>query len=406
MPVSLSHRLTLAALTCAGASLALLPAAAPPSAASPAAAATRSHVRQVAVCRSVHRARAHCFAIRVDHVTRGRVRHAAAPVGLTPADLQSAYQLPSSSAGAGATVAIVDAYDDPHAESDLAVYRQQFGLPACTTANHCFRKVDQTGGQALPDPDPGWSGEISLDLDMVSAVCPRCHILLVEADSAAQANLGAAVDTAVRLGADAVSNSYGGPDASDASYGRYYHHPGVAITASAGDSGYGVSYPASSKWVTAVGGTSLRPSTRAGRGWTESVWSGTGSGCSDRNTAPWQPAATTGCDGRAVADVAAIADPATGVAVYDSETDEGASGWVTFGGTSAGAPIIASVYALAGNTAGVTDGSYVWTHHPSGAFNDVRSGSNGDCPTSRWCTAHSGWDGPTGWGTPHGVAGF
>src|SRR5579875_2103235 len=116
-------------------------------------------------------------------------------------------------------------------------------------------------------------------------------------------------------------------------------------------------YPASSKWVTAVGGTSLQRSGQARRGWSETVWNGTGSGCSAQNTAPWQSATLTGCDGRAVTDVAAVADPATGVAVYDSESDGGANGWLTFGGTSAAAPIIAAVYALAGNTADVDDGS-------------------------------------------------
>jgi subtilase family serine protease len=364
--------------------------------------ARAASTRTTAVCKRAPHGRVACFAIRLDRLGRGRVRHADAPLGLTPADLADAYSLPAAPAGAGATVAVVDAYDDPAAEADLAVYRAEFGLPPCASGDGCFRKVGQSGTSRLPVADPGWGEEISLDLDMVSAVCPACRLLLVEASSSAQANLGAAVDTAVRLGADAVSNSYGGPDASDTTYGRYYHHPGVAITASAGDSGYGVSFPASSRWVTAVGGTSLRRSARSRRGWTESVWSGTGSGCSDHNTTTWQSASMTGCAGRAVADIAAVADPATGVAVYDSFADEGVSGWLTFGGTSASAPIVAAGFALAGNTAEVTDGSFVWTHHVGGVH-DVRSGSNGDCPTSRWCTAHSGWDGPTGWGTPDGV---
>ena len=303
------------------------------------------------------------------------------------------------------TVAIVDAYDDPTAASDLSVYRREFGLPPCTASSGCFQQVDQHGGSSLPEADPGWAEEISLDLDMVSATCPQCRILLVEADSPSFANLGEAEDTAVALGADAVSNSFGGPDASDRYYGRYFHHPGVAITASAGDSGYGVSYPASSKWVTAVGGTTLRPSSRARRGWSERVWSGTGSGCSDVNTATWQDASLTECDGRAMADVAAVADPATGVAVYDSTPYQEASGWLTFGGTSASSPIIAAVFALAGNTADVVDGSWLWEHH-RGGVHDVRSGSNGSCSPTRWCTAHSGWDGPTGWGTPSGVDAF
>jgi subtilase family serine protease len=371
----------------------------------PATASRAASSREVAVCKRAPHGRVGCFAIRLDRLSGGRVRHASAPIGYGPSDLRSAYALPAAPAGAGATVAIVDAYDDPNAEADLATYRAEFGLPACTSRSGCFRKVDQSGGRSYPTADPGWSQEISLDLDMVSAVCPACRLLLVEATSSSQANLGAAVDTAVRLGADAVSNSYGGPDASDSSYGRYYHHPGVAITASTGDSGYGVSYPASSQWVTAVGGTSLHRSTRAKRGWSEGVWDGAGSGCSTLKSASWQPADTTGCSGRAVADVAAVADPATGVAVFDSYVDSGTSGWLTFGGTSAASPIVAAVFALAGNTADVADGSYVWQHH-RGGVNDVTYGSNGSCSTTRWCEAHYGWDGPTGWGTPKGVSAF
>ncbi len=363
----------------------------------------QSVVKDRSVCKHAHRARSRCLAIRVDHIRRGRVRHESTPIGYGPADLQAAYSLPSATAGAGETVAVVDAYDDPDAAHDISVYRAQYGLPPCTTAGGCFRKVDQTGGHSYPDPDGGWAQEISLDLDMVSATCPRCHVLLVEADTASMANLGAAVDTAVRLGADAVSNSYGGPDASDRSYGRYYHHPGVAITASAGDSGYGVEYPAASKWVTAVGGTTLTRSSAA-RGFIETAWSDTGSGCSTMNTTTWQALSITGCGRRAVADVSAVADPATGVAVYDSYAFESTSGWLTFGGTSAAAPIIAAVYALAGNTADVEDGSYLWVHHAG--LRDVISGSNGDCTTTQWCTARRGWDGPTGWGTPDGIGAF
>jgi subtilase family serine protease len=369
----------------------------------PPTAAAASTTHQVQVCKRAPHARVACFAIRLDRYSSGRVRHASAPVGYRPEDLQAAYSLPSDDEGDGMTVAIVDAYDDPAAEQDLATYRAEFDLPACTTTNRCFRKVDQNGGHEYPTADDGWAQEISLDLDMVSAICPNCRILLVEAGSSAQSNLGLAVNTAVRLGADAVSNSYGGPDASDSSYGRYYHHPGVAVTASAGDSGYGVSYPASSKWVTAVGGTTLRRSSRARRGWTEGGWDSTGSGCSTRNTTTWQSSSTTEWEGRAVADIAAVADPATGVAVYDSTAYEGTDGWLTFGGTSASAPIIAAGFALAGNTADVADGSYVWAHH-SGGVNDVLSGSNGSCETARWCTAGYGWDGPTGWGTPKGIA--
>jgi subtilase family serine protease len=368
-----------------------------------AAAAGRTVKKDAVVCKHVHNVRARCLAIRLDRVRHGRVRHASSPVGYEPRDLQAAYSLPSATKGNNETVAVVDGYDDPNAERDLAVYRSQFHLPTCTTANGCFRKVDQTGGHDYPESDAGWGQEISLDLDMVSAVCPNCHVLLVEATTPSMANLGAAEDTAVRLGADAVSNSYGGPEATDRNYGRYYHHRGVAITASAGDSGYGVSYPASSKWVTAVGGTTLRRSSSS-RGFSETAWTDTGSGCSDRNTTTWQPEPTTGCPGRAVSDVAAVADPATGVAVYDSYAFEATSGWLEFGGTSASAPIIAGVYALSGNTDQVDDASGLWSHHSG--LHDISSGSNGSCATDRWCEARRGWDGPTGWGTPDGTADF
>jgi subtilase family serine protease len=326
----------------------------------------------------------------------------AVPSGLSPASLRSAYNL-TASGSASQTIAIVDAYDDPTAEADLAVYRSQFGLPACTTANGCFRKVDQNGGTSYPRKDTGWALEISLDLDMASAICPNCHILLVEGKSSSFANLGAAENRAVALGATVVSNSWGGSDAADSSYGAYFNHPGVAITVSSGDSGYGVEYPASSHYVTAVGGTTLT-SGGGSRGWTETAWSGAGSGCSTLNTALSGAAgAGTGCAKRAVADVAAVADPNTGVAVYDTTAYQGRSGWFVVGGTSAAAPIIAGVYALAGNASSI-DNNFPYAHASS--FFDVTSGSNGSCPTSQWCTAGTGWDGPTGLGTPNGTGGF
>jgi subtilase family serine protease len=317
--------------------------------------------------------------------------------GLTPANLLSAYKL--GSGGAGKTVAIVDAQDDPNAEKDLATYRSNFGLPACTTANGCFKKVNQTGGTSYPTGDTGWSEEISLDLDMVSAVCPSCHILLVEATSASYANLGTAVNEAVKLGATAVSNSYGGGESSaETSYDSYYNHPGVAITVSSGDSGYGVEYPAASRYVTAVGGTHLTASSTT-RGWTETAWSGAGSGCSAYEPKPsWQH--DSSCSRRTVADVSAVADPATGVAVYDSY---GESGWLVFGGTSVASPIVASVYALSGNVSGVP-ASLAYSNTSS--LFDVTSGSNGSCGGTYLCTAKAGYDGPTGLGTPNGTGAF
>ncbi|MFD7164468.1 S53 family peptidase [Streptomyces violascens] len=379
--------------------------AAAPTAAAQQANDPASDVKQV--CATAKAGQMHCLALERTDVKQHRgITADAAPSGLGPADLQKAYNLPASG-GSGQTVAIVDAQDDPNAESDLAAYRSQYGLPACTTANGCFKKVDQDGGSNYPTADAGWAGEISLDVDMVSAACPQCHILLVEAKSANMDDLGAAVNRAVTLGAKFVSNSYGGgEDASDTTAdSKYFNHPGVAITVSSGDSGYGVEYPAASQYVTAVGGTSLKKDSST-RGWSESVWgsgsggNGAGSGCSAYDPKPsWQK--DTACAKRAVADVAAVADPATGLAVYDTYQ---ASGWNVYGGTSASSPIIASVYALAGAPgASSTPSSFPYAH--TGSLNDVTSGANGSC-SNYLCKAGTGYDGPTGLGTPNGTAAF
>jgi subtilase family serine protease len=324
------------------------------------------------------------------------------PAGYGPADLQKAYNLPAATSAN--TVAIVDAYDDPNAAADLAAYRTTYGLPTCTVSSGCFTKVDQTGSTThLPRANGGWAQEISLDLDMVSAGCPTCTILLVEARSASFADLAAAVQyAAAQPGVVAISNSYGGSDSS--AYAESYNHPGIAVTASTGDSGYGPQSPATLPGVIAVGGTSLKPDSTTSRRWSETAWSGAGSGCSAYNARPgYQDATATGCDMKAAADVSAVADPSTGVAVYDSYAYQGYKGWMVFGGTSVASPVIASVYALAGNAASVTYGSYPYAH--TGSLNDVVSGSNGSCG-NRLCNAGTGWDGPTGLGTPNGTGAF
>ena len=324
-----------------------------------------------------------------------------------PPDFQAAYDLPSSSAGSGQTVAIVDAYNNPNAASDLAYYRSYYGLPAANL------QVVNEYGQTSPLPadagSTGWASEESLDLDMVSAICPNCKILLVETDDNYFNNLGAGVDTAVSMGAGYVSNSYAAAEyLGETSDDTYYDHPGVAVTVSAGDGGYGVEYPAASQYVTAVGGTSLSPASTA-RGWTETVWGspgggeGTGSGCSAYESKPaWQ---SDRCANRTVADVAADADPDTGAYVYDTY-DQG--GWAIFGGTSESSPIIASVYALA---AGVAPGELPSSHLYADAnratdLNDVTSGSNGSCSPAYLCHGEPGYNGPTGLGTPNGVGAF
>ncbi|MER6066080.1 putative Ig domain-containing protein [Streptomyces sp. NPDC001792] len=360
------------------------------------------------LCAKAEPGYASCFAQRRTDIKQHLAAAlAAAPSGLSPANLHSAYNLPTTG-GSGMTVAIVDAYNDPNAESDLATYRAQYGLSSCTKANGCFRQVSQTGSTtSLPANDSGWAGEEALDLDMVSAICPNCSIILVEANSANDTDLGIAENEAVSLGAKFVSNSWGGSEASSQTTEdtQYFKHPGVAITVSSGDSAYGAEYPATSQYVTAVGGTALTTSSNS-RGWTESVWhtnstEGTGSGCSAYDPKPsWQT--DTGCAKRMEADVSAVADPATGVAVYDTY---GGSGWGVVGGTSASAPIIAGVYALAG-TPGASDYPAKYPYSHTSNLYDVTSGSNGSCSTSYFCTARTGYDGPTGWGTPNGTTAF
>ena len=339
--------------------------------------------------------------------------------GYSPSDLTSAYALPPSPAGTGQTVAVVDAYGDPNAASDLATYRSTFKLPPCTTMNGCFTKVDQRGGTNYPTASSqGWIGETSLDLDMVSATCPACHILLVEADDDGNnvQNLLAADNEAVALGATEVSNSWGIPEFLRETFDDAgLNHPGVPIIFSAGDVGYGADYPAASPNVTAVGGTTLTPATNP-RGWSETVWAntptagyGTGGGCSVYEAIPAWQQASLGCATRLDNDVSAVADPDTGVSVYDS-TQDGLlpPGWSIAGGTSASAPIVAATDALSPASARTAGPSGLYS--ASDNFFDVTSGSNClyggcTCPVSYECNAGSGYDGPTGWGTPDGPFG-
>ena len=364
----------------------------------PAASAAPAKLHPAHVCKAVvAKGEATCHALKMVN-DKGVAPAALAPPasGLDPKELRDAYKLTGLS-GTGL-------------ERDLNVYRSQFEMSACTQANGCLRIIDQNGGTALPRMDIGWAQEQALDVDAVSAACPDCRILVVQAKTPSFTNLGIAVNTAAKQpGVVAISNSYGGSDAPDSTYGAPYNHPGIAVTASTGDSGYqGGSFPASSSYVTAVGGTSLVADSGTTRGWSETVWSGAGSGCSSYNVAlaaagPFN----TGCPRRAMADVSAAADPSKGgLAVYYPVTKT-SSTWGQFGGTSESAPIIAAVYALAGHT-GPGVGGYANATpyaHPGSLF-DVTSGSNGTCPTTQWCKAGAGWDGPTGLGTPKGTGAF
>lgn len=324
------------------------------------------------------------------------------PTGYGPAQFLGAYNL-SGSATKPTTIAIVDAYDNPNAKRDLDKYNSTFGLPffpncTGTVTTSCFQKVDQNGGTTYPSINSGWALESSLDVQIPHAICQNCKVLLVEANSSSYANLMTAVDTAKRLGANVISNSYGSSEFSgETFYDSHFNIPGVAITFSSGDSGYGVEYPAASKYVTAVGGTTLN---LLGNTYlSETVWNGSGSGCSSFESKPgWQT--DPGCANRTVADISADADPNTGAAVYDSTRYQGKSGWFKVGGTSLASPLIAGVYALSGNFGA---GSMYTT--ASTNLHDIIIGSNGSCG-SYLCNASTGYDGPTGMGTPFGTVGF
>ena len=325
--------------------------------------------------------------------------------GYVPSDLQSAYNLPSSTAGTGQTVAVIELLDDPNVEADLFLYRNTFGLPVCSTLNGCFTRVNQRGQtHSYPPPNTDSGIETSVDLDMVSAACPNCNILLVEGDSNTWKSLGASVDEAVTFGAHIVSVSYGGH--SKNANPVDYDHPGVVILAAGGDDGYLAHHdqePADFPTVVAVGGTSLTRGGTSGRGWSEVVWPGTGSGCSTFAKPAWQK--DPGCQTRTANDIAAVADPATGVAVYDSYEE---SGWMQIGGTSVSTPINAAVFALAGNASQLNAAQSLYKKANQRYLYDITSGSNGGCPRKYQylCNGTIGYDGPTGWGTPNGAGAY
>ena len=366
--------------------------------------AANGHANYRAVCPAASLGAAHCDSLVVTDANGNPTASTTPPPGAYgPTQFHTGYGLPTT-APSTQTIAIVDAYNDPNIENDLAVYDTQYGLPSCTTANGCFRKVDQNGGINYPRTNAGWSLEIALDVETAHQICQNCKILLVEASSNSLANLGAAVNRAAILGANVISNSYGGGEYSSetSDQSTYFNHPGVAITASSGDGGYGVEFPAASQYVTAVGGTTLRLT--SGNAYaSETAWSGSGSGCSAYIAKPsWQT--DGGCSRRTVADVSADADPNTGAAVYDSVRYQGQAGWFQVGGTSLAAPLIGAVYALAGNASSITYGSYPYSHTSS--LHDVTSGTNGSCGGTYLCTAGTGYDGPTGLGSPNGTGGF
>ena len=328
------------------------------------------------------------------------VASSAPPRGYSPASLQAAYKVDPTSGSQTTVVAVVDAYGYPNAESDLAVYRATFGLPACTSANGCFAVYNQSGTKSgFPAPVLGWEKETALDLNMVSAMCPNCRIVLVEANSAYLTDLAASVNTAASLGAHVITSSYGGSESGTQSFESSYNHPGVAVTVSTGDVGYGVEFPASSPHVIATGGTSLRLANGTARGWTETAWRYGGSGCSAIYPKPsWQT--DIRCTHRMEADVSAVSDPSTGVAVY-APASQGGSAWQVFGGTSVAAPLIGGVYGANGGSVHGGD-----TYNNRSALFDIVTGSNGSCGGIYFCIAQPGYDGPTGLGSPNGTSAF
>lgn len=343
---------------------------------------------------------------------------------LGPAQLHTAYNLPCSPGGLVSstcstpsqfgpqTIAVAIAFHDPTLENDLNVYSSNFGIPLCTKASGCLNVVDQNGGSSLPSTVNGsWALEESMDVQVAHSICQTCKILVVEANSNFFSDLATAVNTAANLGANAISNSYGGGEWSgEGSYDAFYNHPGIAVTASSGDNGYGVSYPASSSYVVAIGGTTLQLYTDFTYA-QETVWNGTGSGCSKYEAvSSWQTALSnwnnTGCSTKkATADVAAVADPSTGAAVYDSTPYSGLTGWWQVGGTSLASPIIAAIYTMSAGSYNFQASSIPYSNYNLSNFHDVVSGNNGSCLTIM-CVGGVGFDGPTGLGTPNGVGGF
>ncbi len=353
-----------------------------------------------AVCRAGTARVAGCYA-KVLTGQNGTFVTRSVPAGYGPVAFHRAYGVPL---GGNATVAVVGAYGDPAAKADLDIYDKAFGLgvfPVCTRAAQtaCFNQLNQRGTATLPRTDAGWATETALDTQTVHEICPGCRLDLIEADTASTANLMTAIDQAVTRGATVVSMSWGGGESvSEVANDAHFNHPGVIFVASSGDSGYGVSYPAASANVLAVGGTSLN---LVGNVASETAWADGGSGCSKYETKPaWQH--DSGCARRTVADVAADADPNTGAAVYSSLTDQGTAGWMVVGGTSLAAPLVAGIVAVSGKHSQAAVLAQLYQSVSANTLRDVTFGKNGSCHTYL-CRARAGYDGPTGVGSLIGL---
>jgi len=320
--------------------------------------------------------------------------------GYTPAQIRTAYGLTSlTNQGAGQTIALVDAYDNPDAESDLATFTAQYSLPSCTTANGCFKVIYAAGTK--PPANSGWAGESSLDIEWSYAVAPQAHIILVEASSSSNAALLQAVDVAVQNGATVVSMSYGGSEYStEGNDDTHYNVPGVTFCASSGDSGHGAQNPASSPYIVAVGGTTLKLNTN--NTWkSETAWNGSGGGTSKYEAEPSYQTGVQTTGKRGIPDVAWDANPSTGVAVYSKY---GFGGWAEVGGTSVSSPSWAGVFAIANSSRKAASKSNLTLPqnllYPDAEadYHDITSGTNGTC--SSQCKAKVGYDYITGVGSP------
>jgi hypothetical protein len=358
----------------------------------------------------------------VKAVGRPEVRASAAAAtvssGLTPADLRSAYSLPKRGPSKQ-LIAVVVPYDYSQLATDLAAYSSEFSLTPCTTNNGCLRKLNQAGnGSPLPAPDPTggtWNTEAALSSQVIHAVCPNCPLLVVEANSTANADLSAAVYVAAQAGAKVIDTTFVPPeDQSQLQYAGSYANPHAIVVSATGDSGWtgGGSFPASLPTVIAVGGTHLNLNRQHGYK-SETVWNtangATTSACSQYFSAPgWQStlAKATGCGTmRTTADISAVADP--GAVVHIAKSGNSGGPWFEVGGTSLSAPVIAGMVGLAGGGDGsAAQRLYDRARLAPGVFHDVTSGDNASLCDVPICSARRGFDGPTGLGTPHGLGAF
>jgi subtilase family serine protease len=315
--------------------------------------------------------------------------------GYTPAQMRSAYGFSQiKNEGKGQTIALVDAYDNPDAASDLATFSTQYSLPACGAG--CFQKIYATG--TAPAANRGWSGESSLDIEWAHAIAPQAKIILVEASSASNAALLSAVDVAVQNGASVVSMSWGGREFSgEVSSDSHFNVSGVTFCASSGDDGHGAGYPAASPYVVGVGGTVLSIKNNAWDG--ERAWSGSGGGKSKYEVEPSYQASAQNSGKRGIPDVSYDASPSTGVPVYSKY---GFGGWTVVGGTSMSSPEWAALFAIANsmrvaNGKGTLNQVQVDLYPDAADFHDITTGSNGSCAI---CKAGKGYDFVTGIGSP------